>query len=73
MCNCAVNGKECDPVKGCICRDGWSGEDCLQDVDECVETPDICGSETICTNTNGSYICSCKTGYTEKNGTCVGM
>ncbi|KAL5010333.1 hypothetical protein ScPMuIL_012638 [Solemya velum] len=73
VCNCAVNGKECDPVKGCICRDGWSGEDCLQDVNECVETPDICGSETICTNTNGSYICSCKTGYTEKNGTCVDL
>ena len=28
------------------------------DVDECVETPDICGLGNICENLPGSYICA---------------
>ena len=32
------------------------------DVDECAENTDGC--EQICTNTIGSFICDCRTGYT---------
>ena len=31
------------------------------DVDECSEATDGCAQN--CTNTNGSYTCSCNTGY----------
>nr|XP_055043003.1 adhesion G protein-coupled receptor E1-like [Misgurnus anguillicaudatus] len=33
------------------------------DVDECVEIPEICGPNSICNNTDGSYDCSCTSGY----------
>ena len=33
----------------------------LVDINECVEETDGCTQN--CTNTNGSYICSCNTGY----------
>jgi hypothetical protein len=34
------------------------------DVDECVQTPDICHQNANCTNTEGSYSCQCLKGYT---------
>ena len=35
------------------------------DVDECSETPNLCGTRGSCTNTpSGSYTCVCKIGYT---------
>ncbi len=33
------------------------------DVDECTETPDICGDHATCTNEIGSYNCECHSGY----------
>jgi len=34
------------------------------DVDECTNTPDICGTGGTCTDTDGSYTCTCADGYT---------
>lgn len=31
------------------------------DIDECAEGTDLCDHD--CSNTNGSYTCSCQTGY----------
>jgi hypothetical protein len=39
----------------------------LADVNECSSTT-ACGQNTICTNTNGSYACACKAGYTLLEG-----
>ena len=33
------------------------------DIHECMETPNLCGPNSICTNNNGSYSCSCWSGY----------
>ena len=32
-------------------------------MDECTETPDICGDNSNCTNINGSHTCHCHDGY----------
>lgn len=56
----------CSPVispPSCVCHDGWTGGgvgggDCSTDVDECGGAP--CGA--ACTNTLGSFQCSCTTG-----------
>ena len=40
------------------------------DVDECEN--DVCDSNALCTNTEGSYICSCNVGYTGDGKTCTG-
>ncbi len=45
---------------------------CTTDIDECAEDSDGCGQ--VCTNTEGSFECSCNSGY-ELNGdgsTCNG-
>ncbi|XP_056264256.1 adhesion G protein-coupled receptor E5 [Pseudoliparis swirei] len=41
------------------------GRDCF-DVDECMEP--LCGNNTLCFNTNGSFYCQCLPGYKENNG-----
>ncbi|XP_044182458.1 uncharacterized protein LOC114967149 [Acropora millepora] len=40
------------------------------DVDECTAFPNICGANADCRNTDGSYICNCKAGYTGDGKTC---
>nr|XP_042703530.1 adhesion G protein-coupled receptor E5-like isoform X1 [Chrysemys picta bellii] len=39
----------------------------LSDIDECKKTPDICGPNATCINTNGSYWCECRAGYVPSN------
>ncbi|XP_044173439.1 uncharacterized protein LOC114973131 [Acropora millepora] len=41
-----------------------------EDVDECTAFPNICGANAHCHNTDGSYICNCKAGYTGDGKTC---
>ncbi|XP_016113869.1 growth arrest-specific protein 6 [Sinocyclocheilus grahami] len=59
----------CEDKKGefqCHCFMGWSGVRCEKDVDECVETPDVCGS-AHCSNLNGIYDCLCEEGFVYDN------
>ena len=41
----------------------------FSDIDECLEDP--CHSNATCNNTDGSFICSCNTGYTGNGTTCT--
>ncbi|XP_034117691.1 protein crumbs isoform X5 [Drosophila albomicans] len=72
ICNqCAThpcqNGGAClDLPNGdyeCKCQRGWMGRTCGNDVDECVQQPNICGNG-ICKNEKGSYKCYCTPGFT---------
>ena len=42
------------------------------DIDECAEH--VCGPNTLCFNTNGSYSCACQAGFRSENHTlnCTG-
>ena len=46
--------------------------DLSADIDECSEGTFICEPNALCTNTIGSYTCTCKFGYTEDGSTCMG-
>ncbi|XP_039503316.1 latent-transforming growth factor beta-binding protein 4 isoform X1 [Pimephales promelas] len=60
-------GQQCLNSPGsykCVpCRDGHSMQDgrCA-DIDECAG-PRVCGPESVCVNTDGSYRCDCLPGY----------
>jgi hypothetical protein len=41
------------------------------DIDECVGNP--CDSNAQCTNTAGSFVCTCNTGYTGNGLVCTGI
>ena len=44
----------------------------ISDVDECQETPHVCGANSTCINTNGGFICGCEAGFEMVGGSCLG-
>uniref|UniRef100_A0A8C4WJN1 Neurogenic locus notch homolog protein 1 n=1 Tax=Gopherus evgoodei TaxID=1825980 RepID=A0A8C4WJN1_9SAUR len=75
------NGGECRESEdyesfSCACPSGWQGmegslpraligQTCEIDINECVKSP--CRNGATCQNTDGSYHCNCKAGYTGHN------
>ena len=50
----------------CVCA-----PNCL-DIDECTNETDSCDDNAMCTNTMGSYSCSCLFGYSGDGEMCIG-
>ena len=46
----------------CICSTGWSGSQCEDNVDECLEEP--CLYNGTCVDSEGGYMCQCVNGTT---------
>lgn len=44
---------------------------CL-DINECASNGGRGPCDQICTNTNGSFLCSCQLGYTQNGYSCIG-
>ena len=44
----------------CACPTGYTGDVCLDDVNECLNTP--CQNGGTCANTDGSFNCMCSSG-----------
>jgi len=42
------------------------------DIDECTPETDTCHQEATCMDTDGSYICTCNSGYTGDGQICNG-
>ena len=42
------------------------------DIDECAAETDTCHQEATCMDTDGSYICTCNSGYTGDGQICNG-
>lgn len=67
--DCGLNAEGIRTLQGllCECKTGYfklrRSSPCI-DHDECSASPGICGADAICTNTGGSYSCSCQFGYT---------
>ena len=47
----------------CQCPQGWLGDKCSQDLDECVAGNVDCQNGGTCVNTPGNYWCSCVNGW----------
>ncbi|CAH8825520.1 unnamed protein product [Trichobilharzia szidati] len=58
---CESNHGRCDRNGKCVCRRGFTGPDCSEDINECEIIPKICVQG--CVNTYGSYYCTCDEGY----------
>lgn len=46
----------------CLCKKGFQGAFCEDDVDECLDVP--CFNNGTCTNLEGTFECSCTSGFT---------
>ena len=72
-CQCGPGAVACDIVSGCVCRTGWIGRNCDQDINECVVNPVVCGLSKLCVNTEGSYECVCPEGFHSVGEKCEGI
>ncbi|XP_022780858.1 uncharacterized protein LOC111322081 [Stylophora pistillata] len=54
----------------CLCTAGFRGQDCKKDVNECTEELHSCSADAVCTNTKGSYNCTCNPGYSGDGKIC---
>ena len=59
--SCSCNSGYRGDGKACRCQEGYEGNLCL-DIDEC-SGDNECDPNASCSNTDGSYICSCNSGY----------
>ncbi|XP_042243705.1 nidogen-1-like [Thunnus thynnus] len=64
---CDINAV-CRPGEGlqftCECATGFTGDGrYCHDIDECRETPQVCGSNAVCSNQPGTFHCECLTGF----------
>ncbi|XP_070683739.1 nidogen-1-like [Pempheris klunzingeri] len=64
---CDINAM-CRPGDGlqftCECSKGFTGDGrYCHDIDECSQTPQICGSNAVCTNQPGTFRCECSRGF----------
>ncbi|TRY57420.1 hypothetical protein DNTS_031417 [Danionella cerebrum] len=55
-----------DSKKGCACKNGFTGNgiSSCRDDNECENVTGICGPDANCSNTVGSYYCTCLSGFT---------
>ena len=75
--NCTCNTRNtvaCNTTSGeCQCEPGWTGAACGTDVDECAGSSPVCPQHSNCTDTDGSFLCLCETGYYKNStGMCEG-
>ncbi|XP_019617020.1 PREDICTED: IgGFc-binding protein-like isoform X1 [Branchiostoma belcheri] len=55
----------------CTCAAGWTGMDCVEDVNECLQGSHSCHANAICSNTEGSYTCTCQDGFAGDGQSCT--
>ncbi|XP_067047323.1 uromodulin-like isoform X1 [Acropora muricata] len=53
----------------CLCTKGFKGKNCENDIDEC-SSANECHLDAICTNTKGSYNCTCQLGFVGDGKNC---
>uniref|UniRef100_A0A3B5L285 Adhesion G protein-coupled receptor L4 n=1 Tax=Xiphophorus couchianus TaxID=32473 RepID=A0A3B5L285_9TELE len=70
ICESCHSKATCKPQNGssnvCLCNYGYTGDGIrtCKDDNECQNVTNICGDRAQCTNTEGSYYCTCVPGYT---------
>uniref|UniRef100_A0A8C9XTJ2 Nidogen 1 n=2 Tax=Sander lucioperca TaxID=283035 RepID=A0A8C9XTJ2_SANLU len=74
---CDINAV-CRPGDGlrftCQCATGFNGDGrYCHDVDECRETPQVCGPNAVCSNQPGTFRCECLSGFVfaSEGRTCI--
>jgi len=54
----------------CACTAAWEGATCETDVNECDDSP--CHPQASCSNSPGSFSCTCNSGFSGDGFTCTG-
>ncbi|CAL1540683.1 unnamed protein product [Lymnaea stagnalis] len=72
QCRCnKTNTEYCGNIQGeCLCKLGWKGYTCIDDVRGCLGVNNfLCPRDSDCRNTAGNYECVCHPGFLKNNST----
>ncbi|BFZ22228.1 hypothetical protein BsWGS_25267 [Bradybaena similaris] len=69
-CSCGIGAALCDPVEGCICKPGYTGEHCTDVVDRCANGELTCPANEECVIVGGNSVCQCQKGYVWHGNQC---
>ncbi|CAH1159443.1 unnamed protein product [Phaedon cochleariae] len=58
-----LNGGACSSPGRCACANGYTGNSCELDLDECATNSHRCTNSSECVNMIGWYYCQCKEGF----------
>ncbi|XP_055860226.1 fibrillin-2-like, partial [Biomphalaria glabrata] len=72
-CACKYGTDHCSPFTGCVCKQGYTGNQCNIDIDECVTGQKKCEINEKCMNVPGTATCVCQDGFQRINGSCEDM
>ncbi len=68
--SCPIPGQVCvDLVESyeCRCPQGFSGQECVENVNECNNRTGLCQNGATCLDASGTYRCLCRSGYTGRH------
>ncbi|KAL5018347.1 hypothetical protein ScPMuIL_004069 [Solemya velum] len=72
--NPCQNGGKCESFgserKYCVCKDGFTGDECETDIDDCELNPKGCLYNGTCSDGINSYSCNCLPGIRGNEGHC---
>ncbi|XP_071959490.1 uncharacterized protein [Antedon mediterranea] len=55
----------------CTCNEGWEGDDCDTDINECTDSSKCPAAGEVCQNSAGAYECLCASGQWKINEQCT--
>ncbi|XP_068130616.1 adhesion G protein-coupled receptor E2-like isoform X2 [Hyperolius riggenbachi] len=71
FCTCEAGFHRAEVSDAEFCPSNEKTNNTCSDIDECAEEPEICGPNSSCENTLGSYTCSCLPGFKQNFSSCV--
>ncbi|KAH9523911.1 hypothetical protein Btru_047392, partial [Bulinus truncatus] len=70
-CSCSLGASTCNPITGCVCKDGYNGTYCTENINQCDQLNCSQYKNQNCVERDGPDLCACKTGFA--NSTVTGQ
>ncbi|KAH9523909.1 hypothetical protein Btru_047390 [Bulinus truncatus] len=68
-CSCSLGASTCNPKTGCVCKDGYNGTYCSENINQCGQLNCSQYKNQDCVERYGPDLCACKTGFANSTAT----
>ncbi|KAH9492131.1 hypothetical protein Btru_048687, partial [Bulinus truncatus] len=68
-CSCSLGASTCNPKTGCVCKDGYNGTYCTENINQCGQLNCSQYKNQECVERYGPDLCACKPGFANSTAT----
>ncbi|KAH9523872.1 hypothetical protein Btru_047284, partial [Bulinus truncatus] len=68
-CSCSLGASTCNPKTGCVCKDGYNGTYCSENINQCDQLNCSQYKNQECVERDGPDLCACKPGFANSTAT----